>query len=126
MKCTQCNSTDIVKGIRVVDRGEDNSKGDMHLEVWLKPDAIFRVNAVSAKVLANVCGECGNVMFSVDQEGVSDLRNATEVTSKHGSITAHPLYMEFVKEDSYRKTLNPADLARHFAEWLRKRGAVGD
>ena len=123
MKCTQCDSTDIIKGLRVVDRGENNVKGDMKLEVQLNPKALLFDRSVSASVSAAVCGSCGNVMFSMDPGDVSDLRDVTEATKACGNMKNHPRFKAFTKEDSYIKQLNPKDQARHFAEWLRKNPA---
>ena len=119
MKCTQCDSEDLIKGVSVVDRGEDNAKRNLEVEVQLNPAALFSKEPVSAPVSATVCGTCGNVMFSVATQAVFDLRDAVSITKFNGNMKNHPRFKEFLREDTLSKHLNFKDQARHFAKWLR-------
>lgn len=64
MKCLQCNSYDIVANVRAVDQTE-NGNFDAKLEVCSNPGAFFFNGAESFPIGANVCANCGFVMFSV-------------------------------------------------------------
>lgn len=69
MKCLQCESTRIVTNARAVDRGEGNYKSDLKLEVYGNPDAWIFKDTHASPLKANVCADCGFVMFfvSVDE-----------------------------------------------------------
>ena len=65
MKCLQCDSKRIVENVRAVDHGMNNTKLDLRLEVYDKPDAWVFKGAVGGILKANVCVDCGFVMFAV-------------------------------------------------------------
>ena len=65
MKCLQCQSERIIEKVRVVDKGEGNWKGDLTLEVYENPDAWVFKGPKEGKVHANVCVDCGHVMFGI-------------------------------------------------------------
>lgn len=65
MKCLQCESSRIVADVRAVDHGHGNGKLDLKLEVYGKPDAWIFKEAHAGILRANVCADCGFVMFSV-------------------------------------------------------------
>lgn len=76
MKCLQCGSEDIVKNLRVVDRGNGNVRGDLNIEVESVPDAIFFKGIRKAALRANVCAECGSVTLNVAKHDAEMLKNA--------------------------------------------------
>ena len=73
MKCLQCKSERIVKNVRVVDRGNNNYRRDLKLEVYESPDNIFFRGEHEAVLKANVCAKCGFVMFTVSIEEATEL-----------------------------------------------------
>ena len=73
MKCTQCNNTEVIPNIRVLDRVSDGGKSDLALETHISPHALFVNDTVSIPLTANVCGKCGTVMFSINEPKHLDL-----------------------------------------------------
>ena len=73
MKCLQCESERIVKNVRAVDRGDTNMKLDLRIEVYDNPDAWIFKGAVEGILKANVCVDCGFVMFAVSTEDAEKL-----------------------------------------------------
>ena len=65
MKCLQCQSERIVKNISVIERGHNNFRRNLALEVYDDPTALIFKGPHEAKLKANVCCECGFVMLSV-------------------------------------------------------------
>ena len=119
MKCMQCGEPDLVRGVRVVDRGEDNRRRDLCLEVELDPGAFFNKDEFSAPVSASICRSCGNVMFSLEPHLLNDFCDVAEITKKYGDFKKHPRFEEFVEENSYRRVMGIRDLMREFLKWLR-------
>jgi uncharacterized OB-fold protein len=74
MKCLQCGSTDIVKEVRVVDRGNNDFKSDLNLEVYEEPNAFIFKGTHKGKLSANVCVDCGFVMFTVTTDAARELK----------------------------------------------------
>jgi len=74
MKCLQCDSTDIVKKVRVVDKGDGSSKSDLNLEVYEDPSALIFKGTHKGKLSANVCVDCGFVMFTVSTRTARELK----------------------------------------------------
>ena len=120
MKCKQCENSDVVEGIRVVERGEKNVRGDLMLEVEVDPNALFFKEEISVPVSAAVCRSCGNVMFSLDQNVISEFLDAVEIANQHGDLWSHPRYPEFIEKDSYRKNMSNRDKVKAFSKWLRE------
>lgn len=57
--CPKCGCEIIIQGVRILDRGHGNTKHDLSIAVYEKPDAwVFR-GEVQAKLHAAVCGACG-------------------------------------------------------------------
>jgi hypothetical protein len=124
MKCHQCNSTDVIEGLTVVDRGSNNNKHELEIELRTAPNALVFKQVVSAKVLANVCGSCGNVMLQIEPGRISAIRGASEgmkLINKNGNIKEHELYKEFIEGDAARKHLNLGDQLAEFAAWMQRR-----
>lgn len=66
-RCIQCQGSDILRGVRVIDRMKHGSR-DLSLEVHEKPDALIFKETHTVALAANVCVTCGFVMFSVPLE----------------------------------------------------------
>ena len=76
MKCLQCGSDDIVKNVRIVDRGDHNTRHNLSLEVYAKPSAWIFKEAKQGILKANVCADCGFVMMSVSKSEAIMLKKA--------------------------------------------------
>ena len=74
MKCVQCNSENILENVKVVDRGHYDGKHEMILEVYENPDALIFKSAHSGVVKANICVDCGYVMFSISTADAQKLK----------------------------------------------------
>ncbi len=74
MKCLQCGSEDLVRDVRVVDRGDGNLRQDLKLEVYDNPGALIFKGAHEGKLVAQVCVECGFVMLSVSKKDAEILK----------------------------------------------------
>lgn len=86
MKCTQCGSTQIFRHLRVLDQVGDSDKSDLALETHMSPQALFLTDAVSIPVAANVCIDCGNVMFSIrDPQDLAKIQKAAQAQSEVSS-----------------------------------------
>jgi hypothetical protein len=71
MKCLQCDSLDIIKGVKPVDKGEGNWRKDLELEVYKDPEAWLFKGPEKAVLMTNVCADCGYVMWNIS---VSDAK----------------------------------------------------
>ena len=104
MKCTQCNNTDIIPNIRVLDRVGDDGKSDLALETHISPHALFVNDTVSIPLTANVCGNCGLVMFSINEPKHLDLlRTAADGYEEmdipdHEDLNAPPGFGSFLED----------------------------
>ena len=115
MKCSRCGSDDLIKGVRVVDRTEDSAKGTLEDEI------VGGGTTLSAPVSATVCGQCGDIMFSVNPNDLADFRDAATVRKAlKGNLRFHPRNAEFLKAYPIRKHLNQDDQLRHFARWIQR------
>jgi len=74
MKCLQCNSDEIVKNVRAIDDNR-NYKGDLRLEVYENPNALLFRGTNKLPLTANVCSDCGFVMWFVSKENASFLKD---------------------------------------------------
>jgi len=74
MKCLQCNSVNIAKKVRAIDETR-NWDGDLRLEVYDNPDAILFKGTNSLPLTANVCTDCGFVMWFVSKDDASFLKD---------------------------------------------------
>ena len=74
MQCLQCQSADLVKDVRVVDRGDSDYKNDLVLEVYANPDAWIFKGAKTGALRANVCVDCGFVMMHVSKATARTLK----------------------------------------------------
>lgn len=60
MRCSRCESSDVIDGLKVVDRGEDNAKYALKGELKMNLDAVFLKGAVAADLSAAVCTMAGD------------------------------------------------------------------
>ena len=66
MKCGRCGSEKVMPDLRIRDRYEAGMGQDLEVEVQGNPDALIFKQAHREALRATVCGECGNVGFSVE------------------------------------------------------------
>ena len=66
MKCPRCGSENIMPNLTVVDRVETLHDDYLAIEIDRKPDALVFKGTHRELLKATVCGECGNVDFTVD------------------------------------------------------------
>jgi predicted nucleic-acid-binding Zn-ribbon protein len=64
--CAKCGSKVTVPNVRLIDRGESNISLDLSVAVYKHPDAWVFKGAVSHRLTARVCGECGYTEFYVE------------------------------------------------------------
>jgi predicted nucleic-acid-binding Zn-ribbon protein len=66
MECFKCHSKNVVRNVRIMDRGHySGDAGDLALVVEENPDALFFKGVHQIPLLAHVCGECGYAEFYV-------------------------------------------------------------
>ena len=73
-RCLKCGSDAVVPGVRVIDRGDGNSRRHPH-EVGLatNPDAVLFKGEVRVATTARVCGDCGFVeVYATDPGAIWD------------------------------------------------------
>ena len=59
--CSRCGSDEIVPRARVIDRGDDNARHDLQIEVQRRPNALLFKRAERSNVSARLCAACGHV-----------------------------------------------------------------
>jgi formate dehydrogenase assembly factor FdhD len=64
--CTRCGSDGVIPRLRVIDRGDDNARYDLQVEVQRRPSAVFFKRPERSTVSAQVCGACGHTEFYAD------------------------------------------------------------
>ncbi len=74
MKCTQCNSEDLITDVRAIDRAHGGNKQDLSLEIYGNPDAIFFKDAKPLKLNPIICENCGFVMFKLTQYSLDQIK----------------------------------------------------
>lgn len=65
-QCSRCGSDEIVPRARVIDRGDDNWRHDLQVEVQRKPNALLFKRAERSNVYARLCAACGHVELFAD------------------------------------------------------------
>ena len=86
MKCLQCESDDIIRNVRVVDRGDHHAKYNLSLEVYANPKAWVFKDTKTGHVRANVCADCGFVMMTVSKADAQKLKRAKATGGKKRRI----------------------------------------
>jgi len=64
--CPKCGSTKIVPRAKVLDRGENNWRGELELQVSANPEALIFTGNRNSTLYARVCAGCSNVEFLAD------------------------------------------------------------
>ena len=61
--CPECNSQEIIKDVKVLDRGDQYSTNIMQVAVDEYPDALIFKQRNYSNVKAEVCAGCGFIQF---------------------------------------------------------------
>lgn len=78
MKCTQCNSEEIITDIRAVSHPHEsimrNDLNELSLQVDGDPDAVFFKDVRTHKLKPIVCADCGFVMFKLSARSLNSIK----------------------------------------------------
>ena len=64
--CAHCGSDAVIPRLRVIERGDDNLRYDLQVEVQRRPNAAFFKRPERSALSAQVCGACGHTEFYAD------------------------------------------------------------
>jgi ribosomal protein S27AE len=64
--CPRCSSGEVIPRVRVAERGDDNLRYDLQVEVQRRPNAVLFKRPERADLTARVCGACGYTELYVD------------------------------------------------------------
>ena len=59
--CTRCGSDAVIPRVRVIDRGDSNTRQDLEVEVQRRPNAVLFKRPERTTLSAQVCAACGHV-----------------------------------------------------------------
>jgi predicted nucleic-acid-binding Zn-ribbon protein len=66
-QCPKCNSKDLIKDAKVIDRGHGNSEREkMTVATYSDPDAWLFTGKSASAVSAIICADCGYMELYVD------------------------------------------------------------
>jgi hypothetical protein len=66
LRCTRCGSGEVIPRLRVIDRGDDNLRYDLQVEVQRRPNALLFKRPERSTLSAQVCGACGHTELYAD------------------------------------------------------------
>ncbi|PYP78105.1 MAG: hypothetical protein DMD35_12430 [Gemmatimonadetes bacterium] len=69
MRCSRCGADEVIPRVRVAERGDDNFRYDLQVEIQRRPNAVFFKRPQRADLTARVCGACGYTELYVDAPG---------------------------------------------------------
>ena len=67
--CTRCGSDAVIPRVRVSERGDDNIRYDLEVEVQRRPNAVLFNRPERTALRAQVCGGCGHAELYADAPG---------------------------------------------------------
>jgi hypothetical protein len=67
--CSRCGSDEVIPRVRVAERGDDNMRYDLQVEIQRRPNAMFFKRPERADLTARVCCACGYAELYVDAPG---------------------------------------------------------
>ena len=65
-KCPKCGCADIAGDAKAIDRGDGNSRYEMSVATFRKPNAFIFKGKLETPVSAWVCSACGYIEFYAD------------------------------------------------------------
>jgi predicted nucleic-acid-binding Zn-ribbon protein len=82
--CPKCGSAEIVREVRVIDRGHGNAdSGNINVGVYTKPEAWLFKGKVATDLTAYVCAQCGfTELYATDPRALADA--AAQAVSQRG------------------------------------------
>ena len=69
LRCRRCGSDEVMPRVRVAERGADDMRHDLQVEVQRRPNALLFKRPHRADLTARVCGACGYAELYVDSPG---------------------------------------------------------
>src|SRR5215211_5619344 len=69
LRCARCGSDEVMPRVRVAERGDDNMRYDLQVEIQRRPNAVFFKRPQRADLTARVCGACGYTELYVNAPG---------------------------------------------------------
>ena len=66
LRCPRCSSDEVIARVRVAERGDDNTRYNLQVEVQRRPNAILFKRPERADLTARVCCACGYTELYVD------------------------------------------------------------
>src|SRR4051812_50190333 len=66
LRCPRCSSDEVIPRVRVAERGDDNMRYDLQVEVQRRPNAVLFKRPERVDVTARVCCACGYTELYVD------------------------------------------------------------
>ncbi len=73
-KCLNCGGERLLKGVKAVDRGDNNACYTLQLHTYKKPMALLFKGTCTADLSANVCEDCGFVTLFAAKNEVTKLK----------------------------------------------------
>jgi hypothetical protein len=67
--CPRCGSDEMMPRVRVAERGDDNMRYDLQVEILRRPNALLFKRPERANLTARVCSACGYAELYVDAPG---------------------------------------------------------
>ena len=68
MKCVNCQSERVIKGLQPIDRGNNNIVSPFSIEIVKNPESTFFKGHTDIPLFAHICKDCGYVMFQLSRE----------------------------------------------------------
>ena len=66
LRCLRCGSEEVMPRVRVAERGDDNMRYALQVEVQRRPNAVLFKRPQRNDLTARVCGACGYAELYVD------------------------------------------------------------
>ena len=66
LPCPRCSSNEVIPRVRVAERGDDNMRYDLQVEIQRRPNAIIFKRPERCDLTARVCCACGYTELYVD------------------------------------------------------------
>ena len=108
MTCVQCGSTEFAKNLRTVDSNGQHGKGHLTIEAYNDPGALIFKGTKASKLRANVCTECGYVMFTVSKKDARDIgriMNVKKEKKKTPKFKKDDKKEEKIKKNKIKKSI---------------------
>jgi predicted nucleic-acid-binding Zn-ribbon protein len=68
--CPRCGSNEVMSRVRIIERGDDNMRHEVQVEVLRRPNAMLFKRPERTNLTARVCSACGYVELYADAPDV--------------------------------------------------------